>query len=145
MKEWEKMCFHAFGQCFRLFLDRALQKNTTKNEERVNRLSLNFPKLKTEFKNSYLLLRQRAKTFCLLFGPHCIISSETQGNELKFSIHTNFGTLISNLKLYFQYNIVISSWWRYIRKVGKTTSFINSNPQIYWYILINITNITYFS
>ena len=104
------MCFHAFGQCFRLFFDRALKKKTkTKNEERVNRLSLNFLKLKTELKNSYLLLRRRVKKFCLLFGPHCIITSETQDNELKFNIHTNFDALISNLKLYFQYNIVMTS------------------------------------
>ena len=38
-----------------------------------------------------------------------IISAYTQGYELKFSTQTNFDTLISNLKSYFQYDIVMTS------------------------------------
>ena len=43
------------------------------------------------------------------FGPHCNISAYAQDYELKFSIQMNFDTLISNLKSYFQYEIVMTS------------------------------------
>ena len=41
-----------------------------------------------------------------LSGPQCIISAYTQDYKLKFSTQTNFDTLISNLKFYFQYDTV---------------------------------------
>ena len=44
-----------------------------------------------------------------IFGPHCNISANTQDYELKISIHMNFDTLMSNLKSYFQYRIVMTS------------------------------------
>ena len=48
------------------------------------------------------------------FGPHCNNSAYTQDYELKFSTHINFDTLISNLKSYFQYGIVMMSLCRNI-------------------------------
>ena len=44
-----------------------------------------------------------------IFGPQCNISANTQDYELKISIHMNFDTLMSNLKSYFQYRIVVTS------------------------------------
>ena len=44
-----------------------------------------------------------------IFGPHCNILAYTQDYELKFCIQMNFDTLISNLKSYFQYGIVMTS------------------------------------
>ena len=55
------------------------------------------------------LFRQMIKKLRVLLGPHCIISTYTQDYELKFSTQTNFDTLISNLKFYFQYYIVVTS------------------------------------
>ena len=49
------------------------------------------------------------KKSIVLFGPHCNISTCAQDYELKFSIQMNFDTLISNLKSYFQYDIVVMS------------------------------------
>ena len=46
---------------------------------------------------------------CVLFGPHCNISAYTQCYELKISTQTNFDTLISNLKLNFQRDSVMTS------------------------------------
>ena len=45
----------------------------------------------------------------ILFGPHYSISAFTQDFELKFNIQMNFDTLTSNLKSYFQYEIVMRS------------------------------------
>ena len=50
------------------------------------------------------------------FWAYCIISAYTQDYELKFTRQTNFDTLISNLKSYFQYKIVMTSLWRNIKK-----------------------------
>ena len=54
------------------------------------------------------LFRQMDEKLRILFEPHCIISAYTQDYELKFSTQTNFDTLISNLKFYFQYDIVMT-------------------------------------
>ena len=48
------------------------------------------------------LFRQMVEKLCILFEPHCIISDYTQDYELKFSTQTNFDTLISNLKFWFE-------------------------------------------
>ena len=56
-----------------------------------------------------LLFRLTVDKLCILFGPHCNISAYTQDYELKFGIQMNFDTLISNLKSYFQYEIVMTS------------------------------------
>ena len=56
------------------------------------------------------LFGQMVEKLCILaFGPHCIISAYTLDYALKISIQTNFDTLISNFKLYFQYDIVMTS------------------------------------
>ena len=74
--------------------------NIAKTGEHVKELSLSFLSIKTEF-----LIVKNLSTF----GPHCNILPYTQNYELKFSIEMNFDTLISNLKAYFQYEIVMTS------------------------------------
>ena len=107
------MCFHAFGQCFRLFLDRALQK--LENLPRaISKLLMTENRIKKLLLVRFLLpffFCQMVENyaFYILFGPHYIISAYTQDYELKFSIKTNFDTVISNLKLHFQYNIIMTS------------------------------------
>ena len=73
--------------------------------------------MKTELKNFHwfgvlLLLFGLIVEKLRIFGSHCNISACTQDYELKFSIQMNFNTLISNLKSYFQYEIVMTSLWR---------------------------------
>ena len=46
---------------------------------------------------------------CVVFGSHCITSAYTHDNESKLNTETNFDTLIPNLKLNFQYDIVMTS------------------------------------
>ena len=90
-------------------------RNSTKNTGKyVKERSPSFLNLKTELKNSFVFLlsflfRQIVNIECVLFRPHCIISASIQDFELKLSTFTTFGTLISNLKLNFQYNIVMMS------------------------------------
>ena len=85
----------------------------------VEKPSLNFLSLKTELKNSHwfvfllpLFFRQIVEKLCVLFGLYCNgnISAHTEDYDLKFSIKTNFGTLISNLKQYFQCDIAMTSY-----------------------------------
>ena len=56
-----------------------------------------------------LLLFQLIVEKLRIFGPHCIISAYAQDYEVKFSIQMNFDTLTSNLKSYFQYEIIMTS------------------------------------
>ena len=73
--------------------------------------------LKAELKNSYwfvfyissFLLRRIAEILCVLFRPDYIISASIEDFELKLSTQANFDTLISNLRLYFQYDIFKTS------------------------------------
>ena len=88
--------------------------NITKAGEYVKELSLSFLEMKTELKidtgsffiDAFVSADSRKITH---FGPHCNISANTQDYELKVSIHKNFDTLMSNLKSYFQYGIVMMS------------------------------------
>ena len=104
------MGFQAFGQCFRQFLDTALQKPKKKY---VKELSLSFPYLKTEFETPtgsffiVFLFRPIVEIVRILFRPHCIISASIQDFELKLRTQTKFDTLISNLKLNFQHDVVM--------------------------------------
>ena len=106
-----KICFHAFGQCFRMLLDTILQKP----EKRLEELSLSFLQLEKELEKSYwfvfysLLFRQIVKKLFILIGPHCNISAYTQDYELKFTIQAKFDTLISNLNSYVQYKVIMTS------------------------------------
>ena len=71
--------------------------------------------MKTEWKKLLLVRFLLLLLFRLIveklrtFGPHCNISAYTQDYELKFSIDMNFDTLISNLKSYFQYGILMTT------------------------------------
>ena len=71
--------------------------------------------MKTKLRNSYwfrfllLLLFQLIVEKLCIFGPHCNISVYTQDYELKLSKQMNFDTLISNVKSYFEYEIVMTS------------------------------------
>ena len=71
--------------------------------------------MKTELKNSHwfffllMLLFRLIVERLHIFRPHCNISANTQAYELKISIGMNFDTLMSNLKSYFQYGIVMTS------------------------------------
>ena len=56
-----------------------------------------------------LLFRLIVEKLRILFGLHCNISAYAQDYELKFSTQINFDTLTSNLKSYFQYEIVMIS------------------------------------
>ena len=86
------MSFHAFGQCFHLFIDRAISKLPI-TENRIEKLLL------VRFLLSFLF-KQMVEKLHVPFGPHCIISVYTQDYESKFSKETNFDTLVSNLKFY---------------------------------------------
>ena len=113
-----KLCFHAVGLCFWLFLDIALQKPETC-------LRAVYKLLITGNRIEKLLLVRFLLLFCLgryskntdSFRPHCIISAYAQGYELKFNVQANFNAFILNLKLYFQYSIVMTSWWHNIWKI----------------------------
>ena len=83
------------------------------------------------------LFRQMIEKLLIRFGSHCNISAYAQHYEFKFSIRTNFDTLISNLNSYVQYKIVMTSRWRNIRKISKTISFVSSNPHIYRFSVTN--------
>ena len=63
----------------------------------------------SSFFSCHFCLIRWSKTYAFFLGPHCLISAHTQDFELKFSIQTKFDTLISNLKLYFQYIILMTS------------------------------------
>ena len=84
-----------------------------------------------------LLFRQMVVKLLVLFGPHCNISTYTQDCELKITIQTKFDALISNLNSYVKNEIVMTSWWRNIRKISKAISFVSSNPHIYQFSVIN--------
>ena len=106
-----KMSFHAFGQRFQPFIDTPLQKpdNMLKS---IPKLPINENRIEKLLLVRFLLLllfRLIVKKLCIIFGPHCNFSAHTQDYELKFSIQMNFDTLISNLKSYFQYEIVMMS------------------------------------
>ena len=79
-----------------------------------------------------LLFRQMVENLWVLFGLYCNISAYTKEYELKFSIQTNFDTLISNLKSYFQYYVVMMSCSKNFLK----NSFANS-PHIYRFSVTN--------
>ena len=100
------MSFNAFG--LQLFIDTALQK-----PENMFKLSINENRCgKTPTGPVFFLLllfRLIVEKLRILFEPHCDISAYTQNYELKFTIQINFDTLISNLKSYFQYGIVMMS------------------------------------
>ena len=88
--------------CFQLFIDTTLPKpKLPRNENRIEKFLLVRILL-------MLLFRLIVERLCI-FRPHCNISANTKYYELKISIHINFGTLISNLKSYFQYAIVMTS------------------------------------
>ena len=60
----------------------------------------------------YLLsffVETNCRNFMHSFRAHCIISASFQAFDLNLSTATNFDTLISNLKLNFQYDIVMTS------------------------------------
>ena len=86
-----------------------------KNRKYVKELSLSFLEMKTKLKKFLLVRFLLMFLFRLIverlriFRPHCNISANTQDYELRISIHINFDTLMSNLKSYFQYEIVMMS------------------------------------
>ena len=105
-----KMSFHAFGQRFQPFTDTPLQK--PENMLNISKLPINENRIEKLLVVRFLLLllfRPIVEKLRILFGPHCNISAYTQDQELKFSIQMNFDTLISNLKSYFKYEIVMTS------------------------------------
>ena len=101
--------------------------NITKTVEYVKELSLRFLEMKTELKNSYwfVFIDAFVSADSRKITAHCNISANTQDYELKISIHMNFDTLMSNLKSYFQYGIVMTSLWRNIWKISKATTFVS--------------------
>ena len=105
------MSFHTFGQCFQAFIDTALQKPENMLMA-ISKLPINENRIEKFLLVRFLLLllfRLIVEKLRILFGPHCNISAYTQDYELKFGIQMNFHTLISNLKSYFQYGIVMMS------------------------------------
>ena len=70
--------------------------------------------MKTELKNSYwfvsiaTFIQADGRKLRIVFGPQCNIKAYAQDYELKFNIQINFDTVISNLKSYFQYEIVMT-------------------------------------
>ena len=56
-----------------------------------------------------VLFRQMFENLRVLFGPHCNISQPIL-TIMKLKIETNFDTLISNLKLHSQFDIVMTPW-----------------------------------
>ena len=91
---------HGFSFIWSMFLT-IFRYSTTKTGKYVKELSLSFPNLKTELKSVEIVY--------VLFRLHCIISVSIQDFELKLGTRTKFDTLISNLKLDFQYDIVMTS------------------------------------
>ena len=77
------MSFHAFGQCFQLFIDTALQKQENMLKSYLLTLAITENRIEQV---CFLLLTS-------VFGPHCIISAYTQDYELKFSTQANFDTI----------------------------------------------------
>ena len=103
------------SSCIWSMFSSIFQYTTNKSGKYVKELSLSFPNLKTELKSSYwsifycLLFRSIVKIGCILFRPQCIILAFIHRFELKLSTKTKFDTLISNLKLNLQYDIVMTS------------------------------------
>ena len=87
------MSFHAFGQCFQLFIDTALQKQENMLISYLLTLAITENRIEQVCFLLPLLFRQMVKKLCFLFGPHCIISAYTQDYELKFSTQANFDTI----------------------------------------------------
>ena len=127
--------------CFWSMFSTNFGYNTTKTGKCVKELSISFQnrieKLLLVRFLLPLLFGQMVEKLLVLFGSHCNISNCIQHYVLKFSIHTKFDTLISNLNSYVQYKIVMTSWWRNIRKISKTISSVSSNPHIYRFSVSN--------
>ena len=89
--------------------------STTKTEKDVNELNLSFPNLKQNWETStgsffiVFLFRPIVEIVWVFYDTDCIISASIQDFELKLNTQTKFDALISNLKLNFQYNIVMTS------------------------------------
>ena len=99
-----KMSSHEF--CMFSAIDTTLQK-----QKNISKFAINQNRIEKLLLVRYLLLllfRVMVKKL-RIFGPHCNISVYTQDYELNISIQINFDTLISNLKSYFQYKIVMTS------------------------------------
>ena len=90
------MCFHTFGQCFRLLLDATQQKPE------------NMLKAITENRTENLLL-VRSFFIAVFVWADFNISAYAQHYEMKFNISTKIDTLISNLNSYVLYEIVLTS------------------------------------
>ena len=72
------------------------------------------PKSENRIESSYwsifycLLFRSIVKIACILFRPQCIILASIHRFEFKLSTKTKFDTLISNLKLNLQYDVIMT-------------------------------------
>ena len=127
------MSFHGFGQCSQLFIDTALQKP----KSMLKSYHWASYKWKQNWKTptgsffiaAFVWAGSRKITHSFWATQHSFWA--TQDYELKCSIQMNFDTLISNLKSYFQYEIVMTLLWRNIWQISKTTSFFSQHPLIY--------------
>ena len=139
------MCFHAFGQCLRLlFIDKTLQKPEASHNWKQNW------KTPTGSFLLPLLFGQMVEKLLILSGSYCNISAYAQHYELKFSIRTNFDTLISILT----HMSKIKSLWRYDDVIfEKSVKRYASSAQIHIFIdpvsqiiffLVDISIIAYF-
>ena len=95
--------------CFHPFMNTTIQK--PENFSKSYKLPMNENRTEKFLLVRFLLLLlfRLIVEKLRMFGKHCNISGYTQDYELKFNIHTNFDILISNLKSYFQYGIVMTS------------------------------------